>query len=543
MSAEPPPSKADRIRAYHALSKHAPQRFAPGPTNLDWANQPAPFRSFEGAPRVQLIPAADALRTGFAILHHPGLVPPSPLDLPHIGLLLEISLGLSAWKSLGPHRWALRCNPSSGNLHPTEAYLLSPALVGLEAGIYHYHSRDHALERRARVERLDWDRALGGNLLLGLSSIHWREAWKYGIRAYRYCQHDVGHAIAALRYGASALGWKAQLLQTPKDSEVAELLGLSRSQDFDDAEPEQPDALIAVGFAPERVDSSTLLNQLRAADWSGQASRLSAEHREWTQIPQVASAARKSWSMPTRVEHPDLPPLAEPAQDISAASLFRKRRSAVAFDGRGAMPATAFFDLLDALLPRWGVPPWDALPWEPKVHPTLFVHRVDGLGSGLYLLARSAQAESRLRETLGEEWVWERPRSAPKHLRLWCLAQADLREHAKLSACHQDIAADSAFSVAMLADFDQPLTQGAFWYRRLFWECGILGQALYLRAEVAGLRGTGIGCFFDDMVHEMLGLRDTAWQDLYHFTVGTPIEDPRLETHPPYAHLDGLRWG
>src|SRR5437660_12483691 len=34
------------------------------------------------------------------------------------------------------------------------------------------------------------------SFLVGLSSIHWREAWKYGERAFRYCQHDVGHALA-----------------------------------------------------------------------------------------------------------------------------------------------------------------------------------------------------------------------------------------------------------------------------------------------------------------------------------------------------------
>jgi hypothetical protein len=29
---------------------------------------------------------------------------------------------------------------------------------------------------------------------------------------------------------------------------------------------------------------------------------------------------------------------------------------------------------------------------------------------------------------------------------------------------------------------------------------------LYLEAEAAGVRGTGIGCFYDDPVHDVLGL-------------------------------------
>lgn len=47
----------------------------------------------------------------------------------------------------------------------------------------------------------------------------------------------------------------------------------------------------------------------------------------------------------------------------------------------------------------------------------------------------------------------------------------------------------------------------------------MIGQLLYLEAKAAGLRSTGIGCFFDDPVHELLGLEGTAFQDLYHFTV------------------------
>ena len=62
----------------------------------------------------------------------------------------------------------------------------------------------------------------------------------------------------------------------------------------------------------------------------------------------------------------------------------------------------------------------------------------------------------------------------------------------------------------------------------------MIGQMLYLGAEAAGLRGTGIGCFFDDPVHEALGLESERYQSLYHFTVGKPVEDTRLTTLPPY---------
>ena len=54
------------------------------------------------------------------------------------------------------------------------------------------------------------------------------------------------------------------------------------------------------------------------------------------------------------------------------------------------------------------------------------------------------------------------------------------------------------------------------------------GQVLYLEAKAAGVRGTGIGCYFDDACHKLLGLTGNDWQDLYHFTVGVLAEDTRL---------------
>ena len=62
----------------------------------------------------------------------------------------------------------------------------------------------------------------------------------------------------------------------------------------------------------------------------------------------------------------------------------------------------------------------------------------------------------------------------------------------------------------------------------------MVGQVLYLEAEAAGVRGTGIGCVFDAPVHRALGLEGLKYQSLYHFTMGGPVDDPRLTTWPAY---------
>src|SRR5438874_1477829 len=130
-------------------------------------------------------------------------------------------------------------------------------MPGLEAGVYHYVSRDHCFEQRCTLGEEAAKRLAGalppGALLIGLSSIHWREAWKYGERAFRYCQHDAGHAIATFRYAAAALGWSAVLLDSFADDDVAAMLGLDRAPDFAGVDPhdrEHPDALILVSRGP-----------------------------------------------------------------------------------------------------------------------------------------------------------------------------------------------------------------------------------------------------------------------------------------------------
>ena len=61
----------------------------------------------------------------------------------------------------------------------------------------------------------------------------------------------------------------------------------------------------------------------------------------------------------------------------------------------------------------------------------------------------------------------------------------------------------------MLARFEPVLrVRGPHAYRQLFWETGMIGQSLYLGAEAAGMRATGIGCYFDDVMHDALGLTD-----------------------------------
>lgn len=536
----------DMVLAYHERTKHHLHRYARSAGYLDWDTQPDPFRTFTGAKRVELPLEADSLTTAYDDLFTPGAVSARPLDLHSIAVLFELALGLSAWKEYRGNRWALRCNPSSGNLHPTEGYSVLPSIPPFEPGIYHYVSRDHCLEHRCALTANAADeffRTLpADSFLVGLSSIHWREAWKYGERAFRYCQHDIGHALAAVRYAATGLGWSAVLLDHVADDDVAGVLGLDRASDFAGIDPldrEHPDVLMLICRSPiESGPQSLAVEKIRTGAWTGQANTLSPAHVDWSVIDEVAKATWK----PTTPLHPraqfsSLPALAATCQ-APAGTLIRQRRSCLGLDGRTAMAAETFYRMLDRLLPRAGVPPWDMLPWQPQLHLGIFVHRVTGLLPGLYLLERDPGIHDRLKLALRATFEWQRPADCPEHLRLYLLARGDFRRMSQMVSCHQEIASDGSFSLGMIADFATTIREhGPWWYRRLFWEAGVLGQVLYLEAEAAGIRSTGIGCYFDDSFHEILGLTGDEFQDLYHFTVGGPVEDHRLKTSPPYEAL------
>ena len=220
-----------------------------------------------------------------------------------------------------------------------------------------------------------------------------------------------------------------------------------------------------------------------------------------------------------------------------ARQIIVQRRSCLSLDGVSTISRETFFRMLARTLPA-SHPPWNALYWPARIHLLLFVHRVVGLRAGVYLLVRNPIKLDLLKSAFRSEFVWQTPAGLPAGLPLYLLLEADCREAGRTLSCHQDIAADGFFSLGMLADFAEPIRRhGAWFYRNLFWEAGVIGQVLYLEAEAAGARSTGIGCFFDDPVHDIVGLRGHQFQSLYHFTVGIPVEDQRLQSWPAYPEV------
>jgi SagB-type dehydrogenase family enzyme len=533
---------------YHERTKHHFHRYARSAGFLDWASQPDPFRSYGGVIALRL-PLAQADPAGdHTALCERGRNVFQSFTRDSVGVFLELSLGLSAWKSMGENTWALRMNPSSGNLHPTEAHLILPELPGFPAGVFHYNSYPHALEQRAEIPE-PLSRQIKGHFqtdgfLVALTSVFWRESWKYGERAFRYCQHDVGHALAALSFSANLLGWKVTWLDAVSDAATATLCGLDQTR-WPEFEAEHPELLCYVhrGGAPliPRGVPREIVAEFSRLGFHGTPNRLSEDHVDWEIISRVAEASAMTRNGETALPVPGQPGvtrskfLGTAESKFSAAQIIRQRRSAVAFDGATGITKDQFFAILDKTLPRADCAPFDSGLNLPRAHLLLFVHRVSGLTPGLYFLPRAERDLPALREKLHRHFLWQ---PAGETLPLYLLEPGDFQGAAISLSCQQSIAGDSAFSLGMIARFREELEEEPCRYRHSFWEAGMIGQVLYLEAESQGVRATGIGCFFDDPVHELMGLQDNTFQSLYHFTVGGPREDGRLGARAPYHHLE-----
>src|SRR5207237_6026987 len=159
----------------------------------------------------------------------------------------------------------------------------------------------------------------------------------------------------------------------------------------DRAEPAHPDGIVLVWMLrPCPISPPSLPTRVfRMTTWAGKANALSSAHVDWWIIDDVAGATWKPDTEPAALRPAaPLPPL-RPTGNVTAATLIRQRRSCLALDGKTTLTAKTFYGMLDHLLPRPGVPPWDVLPWPPHVHAGIFVHRIRELPPGLYLFERN----------------------------------------------------------------------------------------------------------------------------------------------------------
>jgi SagB-type dehydrogenase family enzyme len=510
---DPAPGRSNKdtecLFAYHQATKHTYHSVRTNARYLDWHNQPDPFRSYEGAPRIDLPrePGFPDIGTFAAMgaLAQRTLLPNEDasedhekieFDLAWLSRLLWHSMAVSAWKKVPGTgtRYSLRVNPSSGNLHPTETYVALHSFTDLDDGLYHYRADRHAIELRSRgawtqrfAGALEIPWASESPLIVGLTSIFWREAWKYGERAYRYCCHDLGHAIMSVLLAARALGLTGGAVAHFSDVRLARAMGLAESD-------EAPMAFLV--FPPWK--SSIEFSDAPVEPVTGIPNELSAEEVRYdlllgihasTVLPDPAGPLPRV-SVVDRGIAGGRTSLSGPQHDAPLGSTVRKRRSALDFDARTAhMGRDELEQLLNFATRDWRAD-WrgnfcgETTPIERDsdfVSLYLYVHRVSDCEPGVY---RWDQANRKLEE----------------------LHRGNVQRVAAFLSLEQALAGNSCFTVSMIADLGEAARVfGNRGYRYAYFEAGAIGQRLYVGAEALGWNATGIGAFYDDDVHRYLG--------------------------------------
>src|SRR5229473_27076 len=179
-------------REYHELTKHSVETLRRTQHHLDWANMPNPFRYYEGVPIFDLPADPPPPRISALEVLEGKTGNTSATDgAKFLSQLMFYSASISASKRVPStgYSYSLRVNPSSGNLHPTEFHFATRGLAGWEDGLYHYRPSSHMVELRARGDYVERVRSCAGteefrdaHVVFVLTTIAWREAWKYRSR-------------------------------------------------------------------------------------------------------------------------------------------------------------------------------------------------------------------------------------------------------------------------------------------------------------------------------------------------------------------------
>lgn len=459
---------------YHNETRHFPNRFAKSLGYLDWSNQPSPYKEYINTKKIPLPhPKPENLTYEKLYLKNP----PKEINLQNLATFLRYSASINAKKVLGMSEWYVRVNPSSGNLHPEEIYII------LNNGVYHFNSKEFALEEIAKGENLVED-----GFLVILTSIPLRESWKYGERALRYCLLDTGHLIAASRFSSNLLGWKMEYISDTDEDILSKLIGLDKAKFYENEEEIFEAAFYVYTDKKPKINFKNFEN----LKWQLEYKKLANDSVRWQIIYDTAKVLKRKETFKTTLkeEIPEFLP-----SPFSAYEIIDNRRSALGFVP-SYIDKKEFLDILEKTLPR-NIPPFDVKITLNKIDFVIFVNRVDGIEEGIYYFSRKENTLT------------------PIHL-------GDFSETAKFINCVQDLGKDSAFTINMIS----PKPKKEYEYKLLNFEAGMIGQILYLEAEAKNLRGCGIGCFFDSLITEEILNKDLL--ALYGFSIGNPKMDERI---------------
>lgn len=494
---------------YHQRTKYAPEVLAAKQRDLDWQNQPFPFKEYKIGTTFDLKPylseEAEQDRD------------PDVQQWRRLSRLFLCSYGLTAkLPAMFGSFVYLRTAPSAGGLYPAEVYLISRGTSILPPGLYHYQTQTHSLLRfwdsivwsELQIACFQHPALANTSLAIITSAVFQRSVWRYEDRAYRRIFLDTGHLLGNIELASSLTDYRAYLIGGFQDQALNRLLYLDSAEES---------VITVVAIADLQKPQTIPINQQTAL-----ASEITTNYPEiadgellsyfhqTTEIedykaPSVDSRKTAS-SLEDKYNFPFCLKIQMNTQPIDwgqyltgLENTILKRRSTRAYTG-----ADITLDELKALLHFTYQPQayqnqgLDAAPdyFDLSLIETFIaVSGVKGLEEGCYYYAPKAQELRQIRF-----------KNFRRELHYLCLGQ--------------ELGRDAGAVLFHTADLDQAVAKyGDRVYRYLHIDAGHLGQRLNLAAIHLNLGVSGIGGFFDDQVNEVLGIPDDE-AVLYITTLG-----------------------
>jgi SagB-type dehydrogenase family enzyme len=481
--------ESSAARRYHEDTKHSRQSLRVRSRTADPDNKPFPYKTYCSLPTNALPsdfqPSAMSTLDALAVTPAVGTFGERVPDAEALARLCFFSNGILRQERRAGAVRARRPAACTGALYHLELYIVCADLPRMPAGVYHFGVAENGFQmlrrgdfRKVLVEATSDEPAVAtAPAVVICTSMPWRNAWKYGTRAYRHIFWDAGTVLANLMAVSAALELPAKIVLGFADELVSQLLGLDSAREFvvalvpagrwtrttPPASTVAPLDLFAVPASPAEA-SIPAIRAVHAAS----TLRLPDEVANWRGAP-----PRETTREPHRPLFPLQPAASTATRSDPVEAVICRRGSARSFS-----PLPLSYEQLSTMLcvSTHGMAA-DYLEPSRSLLCDLYltVHGVEGLSPGTYVLRRSEQA-------------------------LELLRSGDFREVAGRMALDQALGAQAAVNVYFLADLAAAMARfGNRGYRAAQLTAAVTAGKLYLAAYALGLGATGL-TFFDDEV-------------------------------------------
>lgn len=483
---------------YHEETKYHEAEMAKHQRQLNWAAQPLSYKEYHSEKKIDLAPYLPFQNNPFT---GEPLVPAKdeegyPFGIGEISRLLYFTNGVTGILQYPTGQsLTLRAAPTAGGLYPTEMYVAVQGLSKLENGIYNFQVKDHSLipvwegNFWTEFEKycMQHEAIAQSNLLIILTAIYQRSAWRYQERAYRRILLDTGHVLGNLAAYAHEEGFTPYPIGGFVDSSLNRLLFLdesaegvlmvvalpqSRKINFREV---RPTSAVPSPFKTAKSEEDPQALQLQLHRVSSISPQVIKELSTVERLPDFG-ALESQYTSREGVALPNAP--IDWGEGVEQTILLR--RSTRAFTGEALLKEELASILEYAYLPFSETP----LPFfDPSlIESYLVVQKVVGISEGTYYYA-------------------------PLKNELRLLHAGNFREQTWRFCLGQELARDAAVLVIHMAHLKKGLEKyGDRAYRYLHLDAGHIGERMNLAAIRLGLGVSGIGGFYDDEVNALFGL-------------------------------------